>query len=420
MTAAFKIGNNEVISTEGDITANAVNFADGTSQSGYSLPVLYSAYSSIGPSPFQNPLSSNPLISNTTYGRSVDISGNYIAVGAPTEGNGGVVFIFNVTTGHLVSRINNPTPGFGNSGFGNLVSISGQYVLIGTQTLSGLTNTGFVHVYNIFTRTFKFLPNPSSASKTGDFYGSHSLALSGKYALIGVNGGSGTQYENTGGAVHVYDIERSVVLRTITGSIIFQEFGSSISVDKNIVAIGAPGDRFNFTSDCGAVFVYDILTGSLIKKLTPALRVGGDVVGTSVAINGNFVVAGAPGNFGTVNKVHVFDITGTSELYTVSQSQTNPLFFGSVVAMFGNYFAVGTPEYDLSLIDQGRIYIYNLTTGALLNQFSIIVGAGNYSNSGRSLAMSGNYLVIGSAGSVAVTVVKNTTLADIVHQLAAP
>ena len=417
MTAAFKIGNNEVISTEGDITANAVNFADGTSQLPYSLPVLYLAYNT-GPAG----ILSNPLTSNTTYGSSVDISGNYIAVGAPTAGNGGVVFIFNATTGHLVSRINNPNPGFGNSGFGNLVSISGQHVLIGTQTISGLTNTGYVHVYNMLTGTFKFLPNPSSGSKTGDFYGSWSLALYGKYALIGVNGFSGTQYESNGGAVHVYDIERGTVLRTITGTGVStaQRFGRSVSLDKNIAAIGAPGDPFNFTSDCGAVFVHDILTGSLIKKLTPALRVGGDSVGISVAINGNFVVAGAPGLFGRVNKVHVFDITGTSELFTVSQSQTNPLFFGSVVAMFGNYFAVGTPEYDGAFTNQGRIYIYNLTTGVLLNEFSIIVGAGNNSGSGRSLSMSGNYLVIGSAGSASVQVVKDTTLADIVHQLAAP
>ncbi len=79
---------------------------------------------------------------NDTFGNSVSISGNYVIVGANNEddsgGPSGKVYIFNVSTGALVSTLDNPNA-FGLSGdyFGDSVSISGNYAIVGTPQEDG-------------------------------------------------------------------------------------------------------------------------------------------------------------------------------------------------------------------------------------------------------------------------------------------
>jgi hypothetical protein len=91
-------------------------------------------------------------------------------------------------------------------------------------------------------------------------------------------------------------------------------FGASVSIDGDLIVIGAPhdDDACPEDPDCdsGAVYVFDAITGEQLHKLTANDASENDVTGASVCINDGRIVAGAPhAGWGAV---YIFD-AGTGE-----------------------------------------------------------------------------------------------------------
>ena len=73
-------------------------------------------------------------------------------------------------------------------------------------------------------------------------------------------------------------------------------FGQSVSVHGDIVAVGAPNDQdFGFVS--GAVYVFELVGPNWVEtaKLTSPAQGGADAMGFDVAVSNGIVFAGAPG-----------------------------------------------------------------------------------------------------------------------------
>ena len=87
-------------------------------------------------------------------------------------------------------------------------------------------------------------------------------------------------------------------------------FGNSVAIDGNNVLIGAPGDDTN-GDNVGQAHLFDAVTGNLLQTFddpTPSF----DEFGFSVAIDGNNVLIGAPSddtNGEGVGQAHLFTIT---------------------------------------------------------------------------------------------------------------
>ncbi|HET7410657.1 MAG TPA: FG-GAP repeat protein [Paracoccaceae bacterium] len=72
-------------------------------------------------------------------------------------------------------------------------------------------------------------------------------------------------------------------------------FGRSVAMNGELVLIGAPGDDTNGT-DVGGAYLYSARTGSLLHRFEDPTITGADRFGTSVAVNGTSIAVGAPGD----------------------------------------------------------------------------------------------------------------------------
>jgi len=210
-------------------------------------------------------------------------------------------------------------------------------------------------------------------------------------------------------------------------------FGLAVAVSGDLIAIGAPGESSNTTGvgdpglddddlpRSGAVYVYEISGGvqpvtfrAFIKSLR-ASQDGG--FGFSLAMDGNRLAVGSPGEGGGTGNAYVFelnDLTDTSSW--VERAFVGANFpdagdrFGEAVSLRGDLLAVGAPGEasnargidgdpgDDSDSRAGAAYVFRRRGSGFWEPITYLKSpAGTSSNAfGFSLAMTDAYLVVGS------------------------
>lgn len=184
------------------------------------------------------------------------------------------------------------------------------------------------------------------------------------------------------------------------------EFGSSVSVDGDIVVVGAPyeGDTF---SESGAAYVFardegDTGNWGLVKKLSADVPAALERFGYSVSVSGDIVAVGAYSASSYAGKVelfyrnqdgpdnwgHVATITGDD---TVAGDK-----FGFSVSLDGDTLSVGAPESG----DTGAVYLFYRNQdgtdvwGQVKKQTAFDATVGD--NLGQAVALSGDTAVAGA------------------------
>ena len=154
------------------------------------------------------------------------------------------------------------------------------------------------------------------------------------------------------------------------------QFGFSVAGVGNNVIVGAPFASFGGFANAGVAYLFDGSTGSLLRtfnKPTPVTQ--GDQFGYSVAGVGTNVLIGAPfSNTVAVGagSAYLFNSTTGALLQTFNNPVVNAGDgFGWSVASLGNNVLIGAPFADLvttagRVNDVGAAYVFNSTTGALL------------------------------------------------------
>jgi hypothetical protein len=348
---------------------------------------------------FLNP---TPAVSDQ-FGNSVAISGNNVLVGAIWDDTGatnaGAAYLFDGTTGSLLRTFLNPTPSQ-SDWFGNSVAISGNNVLVGAfMDHTGGINPGAAYLFDGTTgsllRTFL---NPTPA--IGDYFG-NSVAISGNNVLVGAPNDD-TGATNTG-AAYLLNGTTGSLLRTFLNPTPApgDQFGSSVAISGNNVLVGTPLDDTGAT-DAGAAYLFDGTTGSLLRTFLNPTPAGGDAFG-SVAISGNNVLVGAPNDdtgATDAGAAYLFDGTTGSLLQTfLNPTPANVDQFGSSVAISGNNVLVGAPKDDTGAADAGAAYLFDGTTGSLLQTFLNPTPANAQLNGdqfGQSVAISGDNVLVGA------------------------
>lgn len=172
------------------------------------------------------------------------------------------------------------------------------------------------------------------------------------------------------------------------------EFGTSLSLSGSRIAVGAP-----FSSgtppilDVGQVYVHAFENGAWtensynIVNVPNQFRQAGMQFGASVAISGNDMIVGAPGedvngatNAGAVyffrrDDIGIWQFRDRNDSSTIQASQR----FGASVAITANYAAAGAPSYnqDSQTLNTGRVTLYLRSSEA-----------GSYSQNGGELTPS--------------------------------
>ncbi|MCX6854943.1 MAG: hypothetical protein NTV80_08565, partial [Verrucomicrobia bacterium] len=162
-------------------------------------------------------------------------------------------------------------------------------------------------------------------------------------------------------------------------------FGAVNAASAKWLAFGVPADRTPFTAtNKGAVMLHDAVTGKFLRKLLATDGATNDGMGSSVAVTGDYILAGAPG----ANRVYVFDAKTGKQLRALSTA-TVGMTLGHRLAADGNFCVVGDPNFSSGA---GRIEVFNLTTGASVS--SSVSQAG--SQFGHAVAMSGKLILVGA------------------------
>ena len=175
------------------------------------------------------------------------------------------------------------------------------------------------------------------------------------------------------------------------------QFGFSVAGVGSNLAVGAPYDDTGGT-DAGAVYVFDGTTGMLLQTLQKAVPVAGDLFGYAVAAVGSNVLVGAPNDdtgATDAGAAYVFDSTGILILTIPNPSPATGDEFGSAVAAVGTNLLVGARSKDAGAVDAGAAYLFNGTTGALMQTFSNPTPA-LHDLFGYSVAAVGSNILVGA------------------------
>ncbi len=142
--------------------------------------------------------------------------------------------------------------------------------------------------------------------------------------------------------------------------------GFSIAVGQGRVLVGAPMDDGAGTCS-GAAFLFDASTGQELHEFMPTGSSGFDLYGTSVAVDGDLALVGAPdSSLDLAGAVHLLDLRNRQELGVLFSPDGAPVdLFGEGVALSGHTAVCGAPGQDGAAPQGGAAYVIDLLTGRL-------------------------------------------------------
>lgn len=244
-----------------------------------------------------------------------------------------------------------------------------------------------------------------------------SLAISGDYAIVGaINADDTIDWNGRPGAAYIYMrsgndwIQQQKILPGDGGS--GGEFGVSVAIDGDYAIVGAHYEAVdtglgNWVSNAGAAYIF-VRNGStwlLQQRIVASDGEYYDRFGESVAISGDHAIVGSPydgGVFGSAGAGSAYVFVRNGDTWTQQQkimgSNTDEYDkFGTSVAMSGDYALVGCPGYN-SNGQRGAVFSFkrnNLDTWTQQQRIQVIPAT--YWNAfGTSVAMSGDQLIVGA------------------------
>ncbi|ADQ91338.1 hypothetical protein BpV2_171 [Bathycoccus sp. RCC1105 virus BpV2] len=246
---------------------------------------------------------------------------------------------------------------------------------------------------------------------TGDKF--TNLAVDGDYAIvgaIGVDSGKGAAYIFVRNTTTGEWFEKQKL--TADDGVAGDALGSSVAIDGNYAVIMSANDDDDVTNS-GALYIFkrDTTTGnwSQHQKLKAGDPGEDDSFGYSVNISGDYIITGAQYNDDT------YTSSGSAYIYTRDPSTgqwgseqkltaidaAQDDYFGSTTTISGDYAFVGARgDDDNSVSGSGSVYVFklNVTTGVwsyyqklTASDPTLDAGFG-----GGSIAISGDYLIIGT------------------------
>lgn len=225
-----------------------------------------------------------------------------------------------------------------------------------------------------------------------------SVALDDDYAIVGAQAHTDANGQSVG-AAYLYQASTGQLLREFhpspPGSL--DLFGDSVAIDGDLILAGAPGDT---AANYGAVYVFRASTGQQLQKfISPDLQsdsLNNDLLGYSVALHGTQALAGAPSlNVPARGAAYMFNpLTGQQQAKLSPTDGASMDLFGSAVAITDKYAVIGAPGANTRGTSSGGAYVFDAITRQQLRKLvpSDNVGGDQF---GYSVAVAGNIAIIG-------------------------
>ena len=256
-------------------------------------------------------------------------------------------------------------------------------------------------------RVWTFTDRIVAANATGPIQFGSSVAKSGNYAIVGApkdsHGGEAT------GAAYLFTKTASGWVQqaklTAPDGVAGDDFGSSVGINGDYIVVGAPHHETGPTVDGAAyVFVRSGNTWVQSAKLTEPEGSGVGAFGASVAITEARVIVGAythdtPSS--GAGAAYVFELenqvwTQTAKLQPLGNPNSGG-FFGYDVAIDGDYALVGALNDNAGSLNGGAAYVFRKTESGWEQQTRLLPSnIQAYAQVGNTVAIKGPYAVIGA------------------------
>ena len=341
------------------------------------------------------------------FGFSVSIEGDAAVVGANGKSaNQGAAYVFERNSGGVDNwgEVKKLTDSFGttNDAFGASVSIDGDTVVVGASAKNSLQGAAFVFERNSGGADSWGQVQVLTASDgaAGDDFGL-SVSVDRNTALLGAPGKSsltGAAYVFAGICNNFAQVAEPIGSDTVNTD----AYGNSVSISGDTAVVGAPG--------AGAAYVFERNTGGAdgwgeVKKLTASGGASSDFFGHSVSIDGDTAVVGAFGKSypSMEGAAYVYQRNlggaenwGQVTILTASDAASGD-HFGLSVAIQGDTAIVGAPDKNGST---GAAYVFERNTGGAENwgQVQELTGSDGTFNDqyGVSVSIDGHVAVVGA------------------------
>ena len=317
------------------------------------------------------------------FGEAIAVSGDVAVVGARIDNelgaSAGAAYVFMRSGDRWVEDAKlTASDGVASDSFGGSVAVTGETVAVGA-TQDG-SRPGAVYVFvrsgGVWVEQAKLT---ASDGEPGDTFGI-SLALTGDTLVVGdqVNDGNG-QFS---GAAYVFSRSGGVWTEdaklTPSDATAFAFFGRSVALTPDLLAVGASGDvdeGFDAgIEDPGAVYLFARTEAGWAEaaKLTPSDGVALDEFGHSVALAGDSVVVGSlyhdhqdGTGFGS-GSVYIFDRIGEGwvEAVQLGPPSATAFDFGISLGAADDTIVVGTHVSGYRSDVPGSAYLFTRSGGS--------------------------------------------------------
>lgn len=366
------------------------------------------------------------------FGASIALDNDVLAVGSPLDGldpeqpfdqqDTGAAYIYstaefraNGSSPSFVASLRHPDAdpddGIGQKS-GGLVRLSEGRLFVNAISLSPTAPTSAVlNVYALSDITASSpgdgllgtLTNPAGNVANNVFLSD--VAVSGNRVLIGADGDDTS--EQDAGAAYLFTLTEPNSASLIESTVKIDNpdprrrdtFGDSVAISGDSILIGAPAVGAS-SSDfaTGRAFTFNVVEGivqpgSSVTNATPATD---DAFGTSIELNGQWMVIGVPGEtegLQSAGVVEIYDASGPSPVLIERLESPNPSrggSFGTSMDLDGDRLVVGQLSSEHS-----TAFVFELSTTGTTLLTSLDSPDGFSNGFGRSVAISGDRVLVG-------------------------
>jgi hypothetical protein len=196
------------------------------------------------------------------------------------------------------------------------------------------------------------------------------------------------------GAAYVFDATTGLLQFEHKDAAILDFFGSAVAMDGGNIAVGVPGDNFT-----GSMKIYDTVTNDLLAFHAPLGGAEGGI-GTTIDMQNGLVVAAAPldsQNGNRAGAAFLMDVGTNTILHKLvaDDGEAQDSIGQEGVAIDNGYVAISAFQDDDQGLNAGAVYLFDVASG---NQIAKLyaddaVEAGFF---GISISMSNGILAIGA------------------------
>ncbi len=361
------------------------------------------------------------------FGNSAAMDGNFTIVGARHDSDNGfkagAAYVYNTMSGAQLYKLT-PSDANPNDMFGSDVAVSGNYAVVGAigkeDVATGTTNNyGAAYVFDLTTGAQVAKLVSSVELKMGSM--GSGIAVDGNNVVV-----SGKWFDTGGGvnagAVFRYELDNLVAHSSAAGTFVENEmlvsprsggpsfnFGSGMDIDGTTLIVGERASAFG-NGIAGMAHLFDVSTGTLLGSFNGDDTNLSDSFGHSVTIEGNTAAVGsysynsAGVNSGTAYLFDVSDPTTVVQTFKLQEEDAGGNPVGGIVDNFGLHVELDDGTLLVSAQNDkdgfnnaGSAFLFDAASGDQLQKiFPSDPTAGALF--GISIAISGDYLVVGGTG----------------------